>query len=357
MNRRNDSRIEGSRRGRRLRHWRNVALAGVALVALQGCEAKLAEFFGPVEDGSFVPTTGSIAGTVTSSGSPLAGVMVDLSGATTGSTTTDASGMYEFDPVNTGSHTLTFTGIPDNVQCDQTTLAAEVSAGQTVDADLSCVDTGGIQGTVTLDGAPYEGVTVRAVDEAMSETTAVTDGSGGYSLEDLPVGMYDVSVVVSPAGVECTPASQAADVMMAQMAQADFACVTVPPSATDVEGTSDVSLAWISSTCGDDLTDFNAAATISTEESGGTVTMTFGFDENLEATTGEYDPATGEYSGATDWFEVSPGVEARETVELTFSFDEMGNVLFTGTSVVDFRDQATQDPICQRQFDLSGTLD
>jgi hypothetical protein len=328
----------------------------VATIALQGCEAKLDEFFAPVPNGPEGPTAGAITGTVTSSGSTLAGITVDLSGATTGNTTTDAAGAYTFDPANSGSHTLTFSGFPDYVLCGQSTLSAEVTAGQTVNADLGCEDTGGILGTITLDGAPYDGVTVSVLDESMSETTAVTGGSGQYSSEDLLVGSYDVSVVVPAAGVECTPASQMVDVMMAQMAMADFACVTVPPSATQVEGTTDVNLAWVSSTCGDPLVDFSAPATISTMDSGGTITMMVDFDDNPEPSVGEYDPETGEYSGATGWVEVAPGIEAMEMIDLTFSFDAMGNVVYIGTSHVDFRDQATQAPICTRDFILSGTV-
>ncbi len=56
---------------------------------------------------NFTATTFSISGTVTSGGSPLAGVVMILSGTANKTTTTDSSGNYTFTTVGNGSYTVT----------------------------------------------------------------------------------------------------------------------------------------------------------------------------------------------------------------------------------------------------------
>jgi hypothetical protein len=357
MKTRTDSRLTAIGMSHAMRPLR-VAVLLVTAFALQGCEAKLAEFFAPVSEGPEAPEAGIITGTVWSSGTPLPGITVDLSGATTANTTTDASGAYTFDPVNTGAHTLSFSGFSMFVLCEETSLEIpSVSDGQTVTADLNCEDVGGIEGMVTLDGAPYEGIEVLAsLPGFVGLGSDIVDASGQYLIEDLLPTAYLVDVADVPPGVQCSGQQNVA-VIAGQFTQADFACVTVPPSPLDVSGSPNVDLTWVSSTCpGDILDPFTAPATFSATDGTGLVPMTVNFPDNPAPNIGEYDTATGEYMGLMDWVVAFPGVEARDVLLLTFTFDAMGNVVFVGTSVVDFRDEASMVPICQRNFTISGML-
>ena len=74
----------------------------------------------PIRGGQSGASTYSISGTVESDGSGISGVTVTLSGAVTGTTTTDSNGNYTFNGLTNGSYTVTpsksgYSFTPDNV--------------------------------------------------------------------------------------------------------------------------------------------------------------------------------------------------------------------------------------------------
>jgi hypothetical protein len=77
------------------------------------------------------PTTGSVTGTVTAGGSPVANATAVLDGRTA---TTDANGAFSFANVDPGSYTVTVTA--EGFICDPRTTT--VTAGQTSTVDVTC---------------------------------------------------------------------------------------------------------------------------------------------------------------------------------------------------------------------------
>lgn len=97
----------------------------LAIVVLAGCGG------GGNDGGGGVAVTYGISGQVTSSGSGLSGVTIALSGASSATTITDASGNYTFTGLDNGSYTITpsrtgFTFSPTSIP--QTMSGADITA-------------------------------------------------------------------------------------------------------------------------------------------------------------------------------------------------------------------------------------
>jgi hypothetical protein len=132
------------------------------------------------------PNPGTISGTVTdaATGAPIAGATVSYSG---GSAITDGNGNYNFAAVSEGTYTLTASATGYQNQSGTVTLGPRGAATQNF---ALARPYGAITGTVTenVTGNPIAGATV-----SYSGGSATTNGSGQYTLANVPPGSYTVS--------------------------------------------------------------------------------------------------------------------------------------------------------------------
>jgi hypothetical protein len=127
----------------------------------------------------------SISGRVTLGGQPAAGLLVTLSGARGGAVQTDPAGAYRFLELPPGRFTVTAAALSASPQTASAVL--DVADGAQLSApDLAFQPLGTLHGRVTLAGAATgnAGVFVYASGTAAS---ALSDDSGGYRLEGVPV--------------------------------------------------------------------------------------------------------------------------------------------------------------------------
>ncbi len=139
------------------------------------------------------PITGVVNGTVEIDGEGASGIVVTLDGART--TTTDATGAYEFDDVEEGVHVVTISSFPADVTFPQTSKTAAITTSgeaTTVNFSGSRIRSSAIQGDVRADDQGVEGVTVSLSGEASDED--VTDADGAYSFTGLPAGDYTITI-------------------------------------------------------------------------------------------------------------------------------------------------------------------
>ena len=204
---------------------RFVALSAVLAVAASGCKGGGTV----VEEDPPPPVTYTISGFVNlDSGPVLAGVTITLSGASSGSTTTNTGGYYSFSSLADGNYTVTpsragYTFAPTSRPA--TVSGASVS-GLSFTATPPATYT--ISGAVTLasDGA-LAGVTV-ALSGTISHST-ITDAGGQYSFSGLIDGNY--TVTPSLGGYTFAPTSKAVTVSGSSVGNQDFSA-TPPPTYT-----------------------------------------------------------------------------------------------------------------------------
>ncbi|GII55859.1 hypothetical protein Pth03_42480 [Planotetraspora thailandica] len=137
---------------------------------------------------------GTLTGTVTSGGAPLAGVTVTVSGPVNRTVATGQDGSYTLPRLLSGDYQVTFT----KFQYDDATAAVTITTDHTVsqDASLTAQALSTVSGTVTSAGLPEVGATVSA---AGTPASSVTDAHGHYELT-LPHKVYDLNVT---AGSRC----------------------------------------------------------------------------------------------------------------------------------------------------------
>jgi hypothetical protein len=163
------------------------------------------------------PTTYSITGTVTLSGTGLQGVIVTLAGASSATVTTDASGSYSFTGLANGSYTITpsksgYTFSPSSSA--QTLNGADITAVNFTATAL----TYSITGTVTLSGTGLQGVIITLA--GASSATVTTDASGSYSFTGLANRNY--TITPSKSGYTVSPSSSAQTVNGANITGVSF---------------------------------------------------------------------------------------------------------------------------------------
>lgn len=174
----------------------------------------------PVTVTASAPTTGSIAGTVTSSlGGALSAVTITASGGL--SATTAANGAYNVANVPAGSRTVTASGVPASctapaAQTVTVTAGATATANFTVTCTNGGTSSGTVQGRVTRvsdgSGIGFARVVVQpAGAAALSPATTAPDGA--YTASGVPIGSGasagSGTLTVSDLPVGCTaPASQ-----------------------------------------------------------------------------------------------------------------------------------------------------
>ena len=154
-------------------------------------------------DFTVTPANVSIAGRVTSGGAGVAGATVTLSGAQTGTRTTDANGAYSFTVSSEGAYTVTpslvnYTFAPASLSFTNPTAdrAADFNASvnrHTISGRVTKATGGGLPGAiVTLSGS--------------QAGTATTDSNGNYSLTGIAAG-GNYTVTASKANYTVAPAS------------------------------------------------------------------------------------------------------------------------------------------------------
>lgn len=152
--------------------------------------------------GGISPETYSISGTV--SGAVTSGVTITLTGASSGTTTTDASGNYTFTGRANGSYTVTpgRSGYAFSPASGSITISGANSAAVNFTATSSAGAIYSISGTVS--GAVTSGVTMTLAGAATRTTT--TGVGGTYSFTALGNGTYMVTPTL--AGNTFTPTSR-----------------------------------------------------------------------------------------------------------------------------------------------------
>jgi Carboxypeptidase regulatory-like domain len=185
--------------------------------------------------GSSAPTTYtySISGTVTLIGGALPGVTINLTGASTAATTTDASGNYSFTGLANGSYTVTPSKTGNTFS--PVSLAVSVSGasmtGQNFTATASTATTYSISGKVS--GAVLQNVTITLGGANSGSTT--TDASGNYSFTGLANGSY--TVTPSKTGNTFSPVSLAVSVSGASMTGQNFTATASTATTYSISGT------------------------------------------------------------------------------------------------------------------------
>ncbi len=145
----------------------------------------------------------SIVGMITGPGA--AGATVSLTGASTGTTTTDASGNYSFNGLSNGSYSVTASN--SSYVFTPASQAVTINNAHVLNVTfVSALPTYSISGNIS--GAGGSGATVSLSGTSTATTTA--DSSGNYSFSGLSNGSY--TVTPSNTGYVFTPASQAVTV-------------------------------------------------------------------------------------------------------------------------------------------------
>ncbi len=180
-------------------------------------------------------STYSISGTV--SGAVLSGVTVTLSGDTTGTAITDASGKYSFPGIVDGSYTVTpsltggYTFSPTNETISLN--GADVTVTNFTETAVSTT-TYSISGTVTASGSALSGVTISLTGAATASTT--TDTSGNFSFTGLYNGDYTV-IPVPTNNYIFTPSSTAVIISNASGISISFTATSSTASTYNIYGT------------------------------------------------------------------------------------------------------------------------
>lgn len=169
----------------------------------------------------------TISGTVTLAGgtTPLAGVSVKLTGISAGTVTTASDGTYSFTGLDNGTYTITpsltgYTFTPATVSVNNAPVTQNFTATPA---------TYTISGTITLNSAPLQGVTVALT--GTSVPTATTDASGKYSFS-VNNGTY--TITPSLTGYTFTPTTLSPTVNDANVTGEDF---TAAPASHTISGT------------------------------------------------------------------------------------------------------------------------
>ncbi len=152
----------------------------------------------------------SISGTIAGPAAP--GASVILGGASSTTTTADASGNYNFNGLANGTYTVT--PVSTIYEFGPSSQAITVNNGHVLNVNFTSGF--GISGTITGPRGP--GATL-ALTGASSATT-IADGSGNYSFTGLPNGVY--TVAVSNGSYVFTPTSQSATVNGASVTGVNF---------------------------------------------------------------------------------------------------------------------------------------
>jgi hypothetical protein len=201
-----------------------VPLSGTAITINDTAPTTDRYNFGVVEVLPASAPTYTISGKI--SGAVTTGVIVNLTGTPSGTTTTDSSGNYSFTGLLNGGYTVT----PSKSGFTFTPTSQPVTVNNanppSVNFTSAAVPTYTISGNVS--GAVTTGVTVNLTGTSSGTTT--TDSSGNYSFTGLLNGGY--TVTPSKSGFTFTPTSQPVTVNNANPPSTNFTSqvVVAPPT-------------------------------------------------------------------------------------------------------------------------------
>jgi len=138
----------------------------------------------------------SISGIVTNSdndGEALNNVTMTLSGANSGTVTTDTNGSYTFSGLANGGYTLipSLSGYVFNPSSSSQTIGGKNITGLNFTAEVNPTPTYIISGTVTSSGAGMQGITVSLSGLGIESVT--TDAGGRYTFSGLANGTYIIA--------------------------------------------------------------------------------------------------------------------------------------------------------------------
>ncbi|TVP55581.1 MAG: hypothetical protein EA351_10340 [Gemmatimonadales bacterium] len=144
---------------------------------------------------------GTLQGVVLAEGSPLAGVIVEVSGPRTDQVTTDEAGRYAFQELPSGAYVVSIRNVPSDAAFPATSRAAAVPEGGaiTVDFQGNFIRTAAIVGTVTSREQGLPGISVRL--EGTESRTTQTDSEGEFRFSAMRAGSYTVEISGFPASV------------------------------------------------------------------------------------------------------------------------------------------------------------
>jgi hypothetical protein len=211
-----------------MRKLNRLLMAALVLVPLAACDEG-DDTIAPVDP----PTpVGTVSGNVMVEGAGLAGVTVQLAGATSQSTTTAANGSYSFANVVEGNYSITLSGIPGDVVFSNTTQSVSIATdGQTATADFNgqFVRTASVLVTVTRADGSGVVTNVRLQGQGVDQTLG-TSAQGNVTFSGLKGGSYTASLVNPPEGFEAST-DQNVTVNTGQAVQINFVGATeiVPP--------------------------------------------------------------------------------------------------------------------------------
>jgi hypothetical protein len=142
-------------------------------------------------------TAGSISGTVTGPGGPVAGALVGAlgaDGATAASATTAADGSYIITGLPAGTYTIDATA--DGLFGNDVTGIALATGGTVSGVNLTLNTAGSVNGHVvsTVDGSAETDVLLSLTNGAAS-FSAESDGNGNFTFTDLPAGAYTLATI------------------------------------------------------------------------------------------------------------------------------------------------------------------
>ena len=179
------------------------------------------------------PKTYSITGRITANSESLAEVTVLLNGASTASTTTDASGNYSFAELDNGDYTVTliFTGYTFSPSSTAVTVSGADQTDIDFTATASTTPTYTISGKVS--GASASGVTIYLT--GASNASTITDSSGNYNFVEIANGDYTVTPIHT--GYTFSPSSTAVTVSGADQTDIDFTATASTTPTYTISGT------------------------------------------------------------------------------------------------------------------------
>jgi len=202
-----------------------LGLAALVMAVALGskCEGKPVEFYQLI--GVPVPGTGDLFGRVTVDGTGRSGVTVTLrrGGAVVGTTTTDASGNYEFNDRDPGTYTVSISSITGtNCPGEQTAVVVEDDETR---VDFPCTTptptTGTVTGRVVVGTTPQPGAQV----VIPGQPPVTTNASGVFTIPNVPTGSQTVTTTLT----NHTCPTRSANVVANQTANVgDIACTPNP---------------------------------------------------------------------------------------------------------------------------------
>ena len=142
---------------------------------------------------------GSISGTVTFEGSPVANVRVEAwndQGSGWGDSMTASDGTYTINGLSTGTYHITVKADESGMNYASEEKSVSVTAGQPTNGVNFALTIGGsISGTVTYDGSSVANVRVECWKrEGMGRGDAMTASDGTYTITGLSSGVYELEV-------------------------------------------------------------------------------------------------------------------------------------------------------------------